>query len=322
MANPFEARPIGIVVLVACVYSATNFLQQYVGPQPVLAVRFLLWTLLPAMLATMSVTGSFAAALNPISVFGTIARTGIDYAMLLLVLALLWLLPVFTVYSNAESLSALWRAQSFLPMGMLPMVGVRGVLLGLIGHVYVLYAWLAMFACIGAMIYEQRHALGIEAPHAPERQAARADAELDRERSLTMDRLFAQVRGGAIANAKEHARKLIAASAQPLEECRWLLARAATLEDQRLANYIAQLVLPLLLERKATGEALQVVRDRLRVSENFRPQTGAQVMQLAELARAGGDRSTAMKLLADFERYFPGDPWGGRAAEVRAELQR
>jgi hypothetical protein len=137
---------------------------------------------------------------------------------------------------------------------------------------------------------------------------------------VIFDRLFAQVRGGAIANAREHARKLIAESPQPLEECRWLLPRATALEDQRLANYVARVMLPWLLERKATREALEIVRGRLRVSSDFRPATGAETLQLAELAPAAGDRGTAKRLLENFDQHFPNDPLAARASQFQADL--
>jgi hypothetical protein len=63
----------------------------------------------------------------------------------------------------------------------------------------------------------------------------------------------------------------------------------------------------MLLSRRATGEALKAVRERLRASPDFRPKTSAELAQLVELARAAGDRTTARRLLADVERHYAGD---------------
>ena len=70
----------------------------------------------------MSVTGRFVQALNPVAVFGLIARIPLAYMTLLIVIAALWYAPVMAV-------SAL---------------GIEGVLVGAGGLALAMYLWLAM----------------------------------------------------------------------------------------------------------------------------------------------------------------------------------
>jgi hypothetical protein len=185
-----------------------------------------------------------------------------------------------------------------------------------------MYLWLAMFACIGGTIFERRRELAIDPAGSPERAAARIDAEVERQRDKTMERIFAELRGGALGNAGATVRKIIEQSSQPIEECRWLYVRATLLADQRLANYLAQLSIPRLLSARATGEALKMTRDRLSVAPDFRPQTAEHLLRLAELARDAGYRAMARSLLVDFNRFYPNDALESIAARLQAELTR
>ncbi len=137
-----------------------------------------------------------------------------------------------------------------------------------------------------------------------------------------MDHLYAQTRGGSLATAKPSLRKLLNESSEPIAQCRWMYQHAAAAEDQRLAHYLAQLLLPLLLDSGATGEALQTARQQLKRSVNFRPHTGAQAVRLAELASAAGDRGTARQMLVDYDRHYPNDPLASRAAQLEVTIRR
>jgi hypothetical protein len=322
MVNPVEQRPLGTFLLLVFFWSATGELRLQVAPTVVTALRLMLLAAIPAMVAVMSVTGRFIDALNPIAVFGMIARIPVAYVTLLLGIGAMWLVPVLAVQASGASLAALWRVESFLPGQTLAAVGVSGALAGMLGLMLFMYLWLATFACIGGTIYQHRRELGIEAAESPERKAARLDADVQRERDKVWDRIFAQFRGGALANARESVRKLIAEAPRSIEECRWLYARASGLADQRLANYVAQLTLPRLLDTRATGEALEMVRARLTVAPDFRPKTCGQTLRLVQLARDAGDRSTARCLLVDFSRHYANDPMTVMAAQLQAELER
>ncbi len=300
MVNPVEQRPLGLLLLMIAFYSATMTLEPSLGEWGVRALRIGALLVVPAMVAAMSVTGRFVEALNPVAVFGTIARIPLAYALLLVTIGALW----------------------GLPFVLIKLAGIQNLLSGFFGQALLLYLWLAMCACIGRIIYEQREALGFEPAHSPERTHAREQRDVEHERDKMMDAIFAQVRGGAFANAGASVRALIENSPHPLVEFRWTYARSSQWPDQRLADYLVQLCLPRLIEAHATGEALDVIRARLRSNAEFRPLTSAQLLRVAMLARAAGDRSTARLLLTDFDRHFPRDAAAAMATKLSAELQR
>jgi hypothetical protein len=267
------------------------------------------------------VTQQFVQGLNPVTVVGIVARIPHAYALLLLILGALWYFPVTIALGAADQLAALWQPETFLPGGLAVATGGSSFAVGWLAHVFVMYVWLAMFACTAGMVYEHRTELDFEPAHSPERQAARANAELERQRNKLFDRIFAQLRGGALGNAGTSVRQLVEESSAPLEECRWLYARASA-SHAALANYIAQLMLPRLLATRATNEALRLVRERLVVDTGFKPASGQELWQVAQLARDGGDRPTARKLLQDFEQVFPNDPVAQSLRQLREELAR
>jgi hypothetical protein len=297
--SAYATPTIGTLLLVCTAYSATGGLRRWLDPDVIDALRLSFLGLFPAMIGVMSMTGRFSDALNPLPVLHTIRRIPVTYAVLVCVIVMLWTVPLLFVRATGFSFDALWRPESFFPLGMLPTLGLRGALIGLLGHVVMAYLWLATFACIGGALYESRQDLDFEPAESPERKAERTNVELERQRDLVMDRLFWESRGGTRATAHESIRKLLAQAPRPIEECRWLYLRAARFEDQQLANYLAQLLLPLLLAERANGEALETVRQRLAVSAHFRPLTDTQLSGLVELARAAGDRATAKRLLAN-----------------------
>ena len=315
----FGTRAVGTFVLVALLYYATDHLPA--GPVVILIVRLLLLALFPVLVGGMIMTGRFIDALNPLAAIGTVVRIPAAYGTLVLVICALWAWPLWVLHESTFSFSALWRMETFLPLGLLRQIGWHGLLVGLLGHIVALYVWLATFACIGGTLYERRWELDIKASEAPEREAERAAAEFERERNALVDRLYAELRSSPFARVTESVQKLIAESPQPIDECRWLYTRATKFADQRLANHLALLLLPQLFKSRATGEALAIARERVTTSPDFRPQTSTELLRLVELARAAGDRTTARRLLVDFDRHYASDPLAARAAQLQNELQ-
>jgi hypothetical protein len=320
IVNPFQQRPLWLFFLLILFYFLTALLQPWIGSFAVTGLRIFLLALVPSMVASMSITGRFVEALNPITVFGTIARIPVAYGALLVTIGGLWFVAIELLQAVGDSAAGHLQLESLLPQQIFFLVGTHGVIAGLFGLMLFMYLWLAMFACIGGTIFERRRELAIDPAGSPERAAARIDAEVERQRDKTMERIFAELRGGALGNAGATVRKIIEQSSQPIEECRWLYVRATLLADQRLANYLAQLSIPRLLSARATGEALKMTRDRLSVAPDFRPETGGQLLQLVQLARDAGDRAMARNLLANFSRCYPNDPMESAAAKLQADL--
>ncbi|MGC3980731.1 MAG: hypothetical protein QM808_05675 [Steroidobacteraceae bacterium] len=300
MVNPFEQRPLGTLLIAAGYYLLTAALETKIGAQNVLALRIAGLAILPAMLATMSITGSFVDALKPWLVLTLIKRIAAPYAILLLLLALLWLAPIL----------------------LFKLTGLDAMTSGVLSKIFFMYLWLTMMCCIGGVMYEHRDSLGIEPSITPERQAARIQTEMDREHDLFIDRLFAQCRSGTFDKAIATVQTLLNQSAQPLNEFRWLYARTAQWPDKRLAARLVQLCLPALLKERHYSETLDRVRERLRDSQTFRPDTADQVLTLVRIARDGGDRATARLLLIDHRQFYPADPLAPMLDRLAEELRR
>ncbi len=210
MRSAYAIPAVGTFVLVCAVYDVTGGLRRWLDPYLIDALRLGFIALLPAMLGIMAMTGRFTDALNPAAVVHTIRRIPAAYLALVIVLAALWVVPVSLAHASQFDLDAVWRPESLFPLGLLPVIGARGALLGLLGHIVVAYLWLATFACIGGALYEHRVELDFEPAESPERRSERDQAELERARDLVMDRLFWEWRGGAYGTADASVRALLA----------------------------------------------------------------------------------------------------------------
>jgi hypothetical protein len=297
-ANPLgEMRPLAWGVLLVVIYAATAAMEGLLGPESVEALRLLALAALPAIATSHTITGSWAEALSPGTIVGTTFRLGAGYLLILCVVFACW-----------------WLAGDVLANdGQFSLI-VRIALLMLL--------WLELFAVLGGVIHQRRGDLGFQPEHSPERIENREQAELDRDRDRFMDQVFAECRSGATHNAWASIEQRIAGSADPIAEYCWIHARAVTWSNPRLAGRIADELLPRLLAGNQNGQALQVLRDQLKVDPEFRPATAEHLLRLVELARDAGDRPTARQLLRDFDRHYPGDPTSVRAQRIAQQLTR
>jgi hypothetical protein len=236
--------------------------------------------------------------LNPLAWLDLVRRLGLYYVWILLCIL---------------GFAALSRAVVMQWLGVLPLLACIAL---------VLYGWLALFAMLGGVLFEQRTELDFQARYAPERIQARHDAERERERLRFLDGVFAQWRGGAVHNAWRTIEHHLQTSADPAAELDWLYERASTWPDQRLASRLAMELVPRLLAARRLSKLLQLTQMRIRVDPRFRPLSSAQLIKLVELARDAGDRPTARALLEDFERHFPNDPLHGSIAHLLQQLER
>jgi hypothetical protein len=297
-ANPLgEMRPLAYALAAAVFYLGTEAIGDLVGPTVLAAIRLLGLAALPAIIATHTVTGSLASALQPQAMVAMIVRLGWGYVVILGVAVGAGLLGSALVLEG-DDLAFLLR------IAMLMLL------------------WLAMFAVLGTALHERRHEVGFEPEHSPEQRQRRDDRDRDRERDRIIDRLFAEYRAGRLESAWQTIEQHASQGPTPMAEYEWILERVAAWPNTRLANRIAQSLLPLLLNAQRNGEALKVVRARLQADPDFRLLAAEHLLRLAELARDGGDRPTARALLEDFDRRFPGDPARARAQRLGQELTR
>jgi hypothetical protein len=302
MVNPLdEQRPMILLLMAIGLFYATDSASYWIGHRGALILMLAVGALLPAVVAVQGATGMVVQSLNPRRVLGLIVRLRGDYLLILAFIGLVWLFSGLVIGSQIGD--------------MLPLV-LRIALL--------MYAWLAMFSLIGGVLFERRFDIGLDDVNTPESVDSGADDDDtpdERLRDREMDRIYAEWRGGAHANAWKSVQALVAESSDQLAELRWLYQRAAQWPDGRLADRLARELLPRLLAKRITGEALDLVRERLKKDARFRPTGSADLLTLVQLARTAGDRATARALLQDFSTLYPGDPAQAMVDRLNTQLQ-
>jgi hypothetical protein len=301
MVNPLdEQRPMILLLMAIGLFHATDSASYWIGKQGALVLMFALGALLPAVIAVQGATGTVVQSLNPRRVLGLIVRLRGDYLLILGFIVLVWLFSRFVVTSAIGD--------------MLPLM-LRIALL--------MYAWLAIFSLIGGVLFERRFDIGLDDVNTPESldTGAGDDTPDERVRDREMDRIYAEWRGGAHANAWQTVMSLVDKSGDQIAELRWLYQRAAQWPDGRLADRLARELLPRLLAKRIAGEALDLVRERLKKNARFRPAGSADLLTLVQLSRTAGDRATARLLLQDFSTLYPGDPAQALVDRLNTQLQ-
>lgn len=302
MVNPLsEQRPVLLLLMCIGLYFAAEWAGQWIGQRGALVLLFAVGVTLPAVVAVQGATGTVVQSLNPRRVLALIGRLRGDYVLILGFIALVWFFSRFVVESDIGD--------------RLPLVFRIALLM---------YAWLAMFSLIGGVLYERRDDIGLEDVHTPEHwdPGEGADDEPDeRARDREIDRIYAEWRGGAHANAWKTVMALVNQSGDQVAELRWLEQRAAQWPDGRLADRLARELLPRLLAKRSTGEALDLARERLKKDARFRPASSADLLTLVQLARMSGDRATARLLLQDFSKLYPDDPAQAMVDRLNTQLQ-
>jgi hypothetical protein len=292
MVNPLsEQRPLILLLMGIGLYYGIEAASAWIGERGALVLLFAVGAILPAVVAVQGATGTVVQSVNPRR----------DYVLILGFIALVYLFSRFVIESAFGD--------------HLPLV-LRIALL--------MYAWLAMFSLIGGVLWERRLDIGLEDVHTPEHWDpgdGDDDAPDERARDREIDRIYAEWRGGAHANAWNTVLALVGKSSDPIGELRWLHQRAAQWPDGRLADRLARELLPRLLGKRSTGEALDLVRERLRKNPRFRPASSADLVTLVQLARTAGDRATARALLQDFSTLYPGDPAQAMVDRLNTQLQ-
>jgi hypothetical protein len=172
-----------------------------------------------------------------------------------------------------------------------------------------MFAVLSLFSVLAGALYDRRHELGLETWHSPERTAEKERLSKLRQSETLVTEAYGQVRVGAHAQAWAMLQAWLASGGHQAEDYRWLRDRVSAWPDARYATRLTEEYVAVLLEMKRSGEALDAVRERLRLDEDFRPKSAAATLAVAELAaRGGGALSVARLLLSDFNQRFAGDP--------------
>jgi len=279
--NPLgEMRPLSYALAALTFYAATGALGVLIGPDAVTVIRLFGLAALPAVIAIHTVTGSLAPALNPVAIVTMIARLGWAYLLIIVVVAAAALVGRAIVLEG-DALAFILRVALLM------------------------WLWLAIFAFLGGVLHARRFEVGFEPENSPERRQTRDDRDRDRERDRFMDLVFAEFRTGGRGNPWATIEERATRSPTPLTEYAWIYERVATWSNPRLAERVAQQMLPLLLAANRNGDALRILKARIEANSEFRPATAEQLVRLAELARDGGDRPLARALLSNLGQRSP-----------------
>jgi hypothetical protein len=297
MINPVsEQRSLVLLIIVVGIFFASDAASFWFGPVLGALLGITIVFILPAIIGVQGATGSLLQSLNLYRCLRLVARLGRDYVLIVACAAVLLALAVVVARS-----------------GEIPL---------LVRLAFGMYAWLAMFAIIGGVLFERRLDIGLDAAYSLERVDAKAAVETDHERDRLIDRIYAEWRGGAHINACRSITELLRESASPGDELEWMYAKTAAWPDPRLPNQIAQAWLPHLLDAKRNGRVLEVLKERLAADPTFRPATSSELLRCARLARDGGERKTARGLLQGFAERFPNDSLRPVAEELSSQLER
>jgi hypothetical protein len=183
-----------------------------------------------------------------------------------------------------------------------------------------MFAVLSVFSTLAGVIYERRDVLGLETWHSPERKAERLRQEQLRQSDRVVDEAYGQMRADAHVRAWQTLHNWLGSRGHAPEDYRWLCGRVGSWSDSRYVTRLHEEYVDRLLTLKRNGEALDVVKERLRVDPNFRPKSASATLQVAEIAARGGAPRTARVLLADFAQRYEGDPHIDAAAALAREF--
>ena len=286
-----ELRPWVQLAIVLAFSWALHALSGHIGAAPALVLDGVALAALPASVAALAVGDELWQALNPLALWQIMRALGPTYV---------GIVGVVLVYGYGLVGLA---SYALLPGWLLIALAV--------------FAWLSLFSLLGGGLYEEREALGHEAINTPERTARKLQQELDRERARFVDTVFAQARSGNLAGAWQTTERKLSAHDHGFETYEWLLERLSRLDDQRLASRLAQDYIHRALGRD-NARVTRILRERLARDAQFRPQSAAETLRVATLARLAGDRASAQRLLADFAEQFADAPPALMAA-ARAE---
>ena len=231
----------------------------------------------PASAALMGITGNLAAAMNPLSIGNVIWVLKLRY---------LWLLGMCAALLLATGVAAV-------------LLGAAGVLTSVLASMVSTWAYLALFALIGAAIFAQRS--DFDLPGELDRREHRDVDDLHRSRQQALDRAYASIRSGHVEQGYRVIRDLIASEGESVDVYQWVFNRLLDWQEQRYALDVAQTFLGRLVAEKHYRGALDLIQQCRRLSPTFA--IPAEVAHtLSEYARTTGRPRLADELAGTVQR--------------------
>ena len=299
MLNPLDQGKAVVLLIVTAIFFAIYYAAQYwFGTIAGAIVGLGAVGLLPAVIAVQTAKDRALLALNPVDWYHAIRWMKTDYVLVLGCILIYWLIAYILMLT---------------PLGDLVPFVVKLALL--------MFGWLATFALLGGIIRERRIADPDDSP-LERYEEAESQEDIARRRERKIDSIYGAWRSGAQKNAWQTLMREVEESGDPLEELRWMHERVSLWPETRLANRVAQELVPRLIAISRFSDAITVTRQRLAADPEYRPVSAFETLRMVRIARDGGDRPTARALLRDFQRIFPNDPLQAAANDLAAQLQR
>jgi hypothetical protein len=275
MVNPVdEQRPLMTALLIGAECAGVSALEQHLGTRAAVPALVVVALALPASIAVMGVTGNPFRAMWPPALIDVVRALRRDYVVLnLLILAFVGV--------------AYWMGVHEVSVGTASFVGQMLLLI--------------VFSLVGGAVFEHRLELGIESRTRAERFAERDAREHQSERHRMLDHAYSSFRVRKPLEGWQEIEAWLRQHAQgemQAVEYRALLETTSKWDDVRAADRLANDFAALLLARRASGEALQVIEERLRANPLFRPAPPTLAVRMAELAGAAGKRSLQRQITA------------------------
>jgi hypothetical protein len=295
MVNPFnEQRPLAQLAILGLIYLAVHFTYLHVGPAPAIVMAGVALLALPASVAVLGVEGNLFKAAYPVAWLRVIIGLGPMYLLVL---------GVIGGYSILIAILSHWELWFPLQIAIF------------------MFCVLSAFSALGGALYERRHELGLETWVSPERDQELKDAHDLRQSRRDVTEAYGKMRAGSHIECWQQLQDWLSRRGHDLEDYRWLSGQVVSWGDPRYITRLSQDHLERLLQAKRTGEALNLVAQRLAQDPTFRPKSAATTLQIARLAAAGGGAlRVARTLLADFPTRFPDDPAIPLADELARNL--
>jgi hypothetical protein len=273
MVNPVsEQRPLVLAALVVGEVLLVMDLQKGAGPLVGLVAVIALVGILPAHIGVLGFTRNVAKAVWPPALFTLIRTLGRNYVLLNVVMLSSAGIVYWMAIHGTALLPALMAAQLL---------------------------FLLAFALVAGAMFEHRLELGIDSRTRQERLAERAAREHQVERARMLDIAYSAFRVRKPLEGWQEIEAWLRVHGQgdsQLAEYRAVLAATSEWDDVRAADKLANDFTALLLAKRATGEALVVVEQRLATNPQYQVSPPAQAVRIAELAGLAGKRGLQRRL--------------------------
>jgi len=263
-----------VVVHIAVLIYATNFLGSRYGWAAMLAGNAILAAVIPASLAVLAVTRSPVESLNPRSIGGVIHRCGAGY----------WVLPSYILFAIAIS----WW------LSTRPWAGFATEL-------FVFYLAAAFFALVGGVFrpHQLHEEVDIDEPAEPDQQVL--GERLLKERTAALNHAYGFISRDNRAGGFNHIQDSIGRDPDPDDAWSWFFDQMMLWEIQGPAQLFAQNYLTRLLHDGDYAKAVKVMTRCRYANESFLPLTDDRALA-REAAEACGDEELVGMLERSLDR--------------------